>query len=167
MLDGRRDGHEIFGSVGLTFAEKWGALKLSSYGRVDVVKVFLDGYTETGSALWALAYDRLDTTTVSGVAGLRATYAIPVEWGTVTPGLRLEYRHAFEGGFTQRLGYADVGAAGYTLTGTPAVRDSLTGGLSLRMMTLDGIMIDLEYLLTATTETVQNQQVRAAVRVAF
>ncbi len=167
MLDGRRDGHEIFGSVGLTFAEKWGALKLSSYGRVDVVKVFLDAYSETGSAVWALAYDRLETTTVSGVAGLRANYTIPVEWGTVTPGVRLEYRHAFEGGFTQRLGYADLGGAGYAITGTPAVRDSLTGGVSLRMMTLDGISIDLEYLLTTDAEVIQNQQVRAAVRVAF
>jgi uncharacterized protein with beta-barrel porin domain len=167
MLDGRRDGHEIFGSVGLTFAEKWGALKLSSYGRVDVVKVFLDAYGETGSAVWALAYDRLETTTVSGVAGLRANYTIPVEWGTVTPGVRLEYRHAFEGGFTQRLGYADLGGAGFAITGTPAVRDSLTGGVSLRMMTLDGISIDLEYLLTGNAEAVQNQQVRASVRVAF
>ncbi len=132
-----------------------------------MVKVFLDAYGETGSAVWALAYDRLETTTVSGVAGLRANYTIPVEWGTVTPGVRLEYRHAFEGGFTQRLGYADLGGAGYAITGTPAVRDSLTGGVSLRMMTLDGISIDLEYLLTTDAEVIQNQQVRAAVRVAF
>ncbi len=59
------------------------------------------------------------TPTVGPAASLRANYTIPVEWGTVTPGVLLEYRHAFEGGFTRRLGYAVIG--------TPAVRVAFRG----------------------------------------
>lgn len=167
MLSGTRDGRAAFGSAGLTRSEKWDAWKVSGYGRLDVVRVMLDDYSETGSNLWALAYDKLTTTTVSAVAGLKADYKIAMEWGSLTPGARLEYRHAFEGGFTQTLGYADLGTMPYAITGTPAVRDAITAGLSLRAMTLDAMGLDLEYLLTSDTHTVSNQQVRASVRIAF
>ena len=168
MLTGSRGGHELFGSVGLTHLEKWGAWKVSGYGRVDVVDVTLDAYRETGSNLWALAYDKLETTTVSAVAGLKADYRIPMDWGSLTPGARLEYRHAFEGGFVQNLGYADLGNMPYALSGTPTMRDAITAGLSLRGTALEDLLMwDLEYLLTSDTHTVQNQQVKASVRVRF
>jgi outer membrane autotransporter protein len=167
MLSGTRDGRSAFGSVGLTRTEKWDAWKVSGYGRLDVVHVMLDDYRETGSNLWALAYDELTATTVSAVAGLKAGYEIRTEWGSLTPGARLEYRHAFEGGFTQSLGYADLGTMPYSITGTRRTRDAITGGLSLRAMTFGDLGLDLEYLLTSDTHTVSNQQVRASVRVAF
>jgi uncharacterized protein with beta-barrel porin domain len=167
MLDGERDGHQIFGSAGVSHANTLGAFKLTSYGRVDVVQANFDAWTESGSDTWALAYRNADTTQISSVLGLRASYTIPQGWGTLTPSLRFEYRHAFDGGYTQALGYASFGDTLFSVAGTPAARDTLTGGVMLRAMTLQDLGLDLEYRLSGSSEAIEGQQVRATVRVAF
>ena len=100
-------------------------------------------------------------------AGIKANYRIPMEWGSLTPGGRLEYRHAFEGGFTQRLGYADLGTMSYAVSGAPTVRDAVTAGLSLEAVTLHDLDLSFEYLLTSDTHTVSSQGIRASVRISF
>ncbi|WP_370677749.1 Ig-like domain repeat protein [Pleomorphomonas sp. PLEO] len=167
QFDGTRDGHDLFGSVGLSTAQDFSSLRLTGYSRLDIVKVALDGYAESGPSGLALAYDEMDTTTVAGVAGLKAAYAVPMSWGTLTPGARLEYRHALDGGFTQGLGYADVGGFGYTISGESSAKDSATIGLSLGATTLDGLNLELEYQLSADGGGVASQQVRAGIRLAF
>lgn len=166
-LDGARDGHDLFGSLGLSTARDVSGVRLTGYGRVDVVKATLDGYAESGPAALALAYDELDTTTVAGVAGVRAAYALPMSWGTLTPSGRIEYRHAFDGGFTQNLGYADLGGFGYAISGESSTKDSATFGFGLGATTLDGLDLDLEYSLSTDKDGIGSQQVRAGVRLPF
>ncbi|MBS1183929.1 MAG: Cadherin-like beta sandwich domain protein [Proteobacteria bacterium] len=166
-LDGARDGHDLFGSLGLSTAREFSGLKLTGYGRLDIVKVALDGYAESGPSAAALAYDDMDATTLAGVAGLRAAYALPMSWGTLTPGGRIEYRHALDGGFTQHLGYADFGGFGSAISGDSSARDSATFGLSLGATTLDGLNLDLDYSLSADGDGVGSQRVRAGLRMPF
>ena len=82
MLAGARGGSDAFGSFGLTQDARWGDWKISPYGRIDVVRVDLEAYSETGSDIWALSYANLYATTVSGSSG-RAS-PIPSRW----PGAR-------------------------------------------------------------------------------
>ena len=169
MLMGQRRGSELFGSIGLAHDERYGAWKVSPYLRLNVIRAMLDAYTETGSAIWALSYDKMTTTTSSGVIGTRFAYTIPTNWGTLTPMARFEYRHAFDSGYTQTLNYADlVGvAAGYSVAGTAVTRNAYTAGLMLRAETRDRLTVDLEYQLTASAKGLDGQRVRASGRYAF
>ncbi|MCP3469353.1 Ig-like domain repeat protein [Bradyrhizobium sp. CCGUVB1N3] len=169
MLSGTRSGHDVFGSLGVTHVSKWDGWKLSSYGRLDVVRAALDAYSETGSSLWALTYDSMNTTSVASVIGGRLAYPMLQSWGVLTPTARAEWRHAFDGGYTQTLNYVDlVGlASGYTLSGTSTSRDTLTGGLGLRAEVGRALSLDLEYLLTSSVSGIESQRVRGAVKYGF
>ncbi len=169
MLSGTRSGHDVFGSLGVTHVSRWDGWKLSSYGRLDVVRAALDGYSETGSSLWALSYDSMNTTSVASVIGGRLAYPMLQSWGVLTPTARAEWRHAFDGGYTQTLNYVDlVGlASGYTLSGTSTSRDTLTGGLGLRADVGRALSLDLEYLLTSSASGIESQRVRGAMKYGF
>jgi hypothetical protein len=169
MLDGVRNGHEAYGSVSFTQDFKWDGLKISPYARFDAVRVFLDGYRETGSDIWALSYDPLNDTTLSGVLGARVVYSIPMSWGILTPGGRVEYTHAFQGGYIQNLNYADLVAIapGYSSTGVAMARDAVSLGLSLRAVTQGVTTWDLEYMVSTAGRQFEGQQLRASARQAF
>jgi len=148
MLQGNRSGDMFYGSMGVTELIKFSGWTISPYVRMDVAKISLAGYTETGSGLWALAYDPLNVTSLKGVVGGRAAYPIRMPWGTLTPTIRLDYRHAFSGGFTQGLNYADLAAAGYpgsAISELSTVRDTYVGGVGLRADIGQQLAVDLEY----------------------
>ncbi|MDI9849627.1 Ig-like domain repeat protein, partial [Rhodoblastus sp. 17X3] len=169
MLGGVRNGDEAYGSVSLTQDFRWDGLKISPYGRLDAVRLFLDGYRETGSNIWALSYDPLNETTLSGVLGARVVYSLPMSWGILTPGGRVEYTHAFQGGYVQNLNYADlVGIApGYSTAGAAMARDALSLGLSIRAVTQGATSLELEYMVSTAGRQFEGQQLRASARQAF
>jgi outer membrane autotransporter protein len=167
MLKGVRGGADAFGSVGLTEEVKWGDVKLSPYGRMDVVRASLDAYSETGSSIWALSYRQVDATTFTGVLGARIAYPIAMSWGTLTPMARLEYSHTFDGGYTQNLGYADLTGSSYSFSGAPTVSNVYTGGLALRAESANALSLDLEYLFSGSGRQFEGQEIRASVSGAF
>ena len=64
FLAGHRNGSDAFGSISITQEIKWGDWKFSPYGRMDVVRVDLAAYSETGSSIWDLSYNNLTSTTL-------------------------------------------------------------------------------------------------------
>ena len=167
MLYSTHEGDQIFGSVGLTSLYRLKDLQGSLYGRVEAVQLRLDAHDEGGSELWALRYDRLRTTTVTGAAGLAIKTRLRQSWGYWQPGLRLEYRHQLDGGFTQRLGYLDIGSLDYSLTSDGLRRDTLTGGISLRAITRSDLQFELEYLTNTDFQNSNSQQLRAQIRIPY
>lgn len=169
MLAGTRSGNDVFGTVGVSHISQWDRLKLSSYGRLDLVRAALEGYAETGSGTWALGYDRMTTTSIASVLGGRLTYPVLQSWGVLTPTARAEWRHAFDGGYVQGLNYVDlVGlSSNYTISGTSTARDTLTGGLGLRAEVGGALSLDLEYLLTSSVRGIESQRVRGAMKYGF
>ncbi|OOY18252.1 hypothetical protein BMI85_04840 [Thioclava sp. DLFJ4-1] len=167
MLSGERGGHMLFGSLGLSQLGQLGRWSTSSYGRLDVVKLSLDSYSETGSSVWALDYGKLENTTASSVIGITAEYDMRRDWGTLTPGAQLEYRHAFNGGFTQTLGYADLGTMDYSFAGDTQSQDALTLGLSLRGTVDQNMDFELGYQFTSDLASAHSQQVRASMHISF
>ena len=90
-------------------------------------------------------------------------------WGVLTPMARVEYRHAFDGGYAQGLNYAALtGTHGYVVPGMAIVRDLLTGGVTLRAETTDMVTLELEYLLTGGIDNqLLAQRIRASARYVF
>ena len=168
FVTGKRDGTEIFGSLALTSEQKWGALKLAPYARVDVMRIMLGHSTETGSAIWALNYARLNQTSVTGVLGLRGQYPVEMSWGVLTPTSRLEYRHAFDQSFRQVLNYADQTAGPYyTLTGQARSRDLFAAALGLQAKTFGNVTASFDWQLGVAAQKVQSQTLRALLSVGF
>jgi len=166
-VQGNRKGHQLFGSLALVREEKWGALKLSPYLRVDMVRIGLDPYTEVGSPIWALSFQQLNTQTLRGVIGLRTGYDIPMSWGTLTLLSRFEYRARFSGAYNQNLSYADlIGGTVYTITDQALSNNQMMMALGLRATT-DTVGVDVEYQLSAANSRVQSHTFRGAVRVGF
>ena len=168
VVNGKRHGSEIYGSLALTSEQAWGALKFAPYARLDVMRLTLGQSTETGSDIWALTYRRLNQTSVSGVLGLRAHYPVLMSWGTLTPTARLEYRHAFDGSYRQTLNYADQPAGPfYGLSDRASARDLLSASLGLGAMTLTGLAASFEYQVSLSPQRVESQAVRARLSTGF
>ena len=165
---GKRDGTNVFGSLALTYENKWGDLKFAPYARVDAMRINLSSSTETGSDIWALTYRALSQTSVSGALGIKTQYPIEMSWGTLTPTTRLEYRHSFDSDFKQVLNYADQPAGPfYTLSGQARARDTFAATIGLQAQTLNNVKGSVEYQVSASPQKVETQTLRAQVSVGF
>lgn len=108
IVDGSRDGAQWFGSLSAGADMQRGNWQFTPYARMDVARATLDGYSETGDPLYALAYGDLDVDSATGNAGLRIEYRRETDWGAFSPQWRLEYQRDFKGNGAQAMQYADA-----------------------------------------------------------
>lgn len=128
---GKRSGHQVFGSLTAAYEfhdETW---LVSPYGRIELSRTWLEGFAEDGGGGFGLRYGDQSIDTVSGVIGLRAEYAFKTNWGSLTPGARVEYTHDFAGSSRINLGYIDLDHLPYRLDIEASNRSYMTLGLSL------------------------------------
>ncbi|MFC3726241.1 cadherin-like beta sandwich domain-containing protein [Neoaquamicrobium sediminum] len=131
FANGTRSGHQLFGSLTAAYEFRDQAWLVSPYGRVEMSRTWLDGFTEEGGGDFGLRYGDQSIDTVSGVIGLRAKYAFKTGWGTLTPGARVEYTHDFAGSSRISMGYIDMERLPYWLDIEASNRSYVTLGLSL------------------------------------
>lgn len=167
MLYGQRNGRALFGSIGLSTGTTWGPWRFNPYARLDATRVFLDAYQETGSDDWALAYARMNSSTVVLTGGIRISYTVAMPWGRLTPGARLGYQHTMGGSYTQQLDYVNAVGYGYAFGGAVALTNSAIIGASLSLLTRGGTTMKLEYLMNGDFGATRTQQVLATVQLAF
>jgi outer membrane autotransporter protein len=167
MLKGERQGSDAFGSLTVTQDVKLANWKLSPYGRLEAIDIHLNPYSEKGSSVWALSYNSVESASVNGVVGARIGYPIAMGWGTLSPMARLEYSHAFGGGYSQSLAYASLPTSNYTIDGEPLVSDLYTVGLMLKAEVANELSLDLEYSFSGSGPKFEGQQIRAVVSHAF
>lgn len=106
-VEGSRDGDQWFASVSAGADIRHGDWQVTPYARMDIAQATLDGYTETGDPLYALAYSDMDVDTATGNLGVRVDYRVRAGWGLFSPQLRLEYQHDFQGNGAAAMQYAD------------------------------------------------------------
>jgi uncharacterized protein YhjY with autotransporter beta-barrel domain/predicted secreted protein len=128
---GSRSGHQLFGALTAAYEFRDETWLVSPYGRVEFSRSWLDGFTEDGGGMFALRYGDQSIDTLSGVIGLRAEYTYLTEWGSLTPGVRIEYTHDFAGSSRAGLGYADLDGLPYAFEVEPTGQSYTTLGLSL------------------------------------
>jgi len=136
FVNGQRDGSQKFASVSVGADLVRENMLITPYARLDVAQANLDGYTETGDAIYALAYEDMDVDTTVGNLGLRMDWQHDQPWGRFTPQLRLEYQHDFSGRSDAVIRYAD-------LLGGPVYGLSSTGFDNNRFMVGLGALFDL------------------------
>ncbi|MDW6025068.1 cadherin-like beta sandwich domain-containing protein [Mesorhizobium sp. BAC0120] len=145
FASGERDGRQIFGSLTAAYEFRNTRWLVSPYGRFELSRSFLDSFTEDGGGIYGLAYGNQTVDTAAGVLGIRASYAIKMDWGTLTPGVRAEFTHDFAGSSHVQLGYMDIGSLPYVVDADSAGADYATLGLSMDAALLNDWSIGVEY----------------------
>ncbi len=146
LTDGKRDGHQLFGSLTAAYEFRQETWLVSPYGRIEMSRSWLDAYAEGGDSIYRLTYGDQTVDTVTGVVGLRANYSIDHTWGHLTPGVRAEYAHDFLGSSRAAMGYSALGGLPYALDVEGESSDSANVGLSLDFSFDNAWTTGVEYL---------------------
>ncbi len=168
FVAGTRTGSTWFGAATVSTERDFGRLKVAPYLRTDFAKTQLESYSEQGPSTSALSYGATRFNTFGTAFGVRSFYDVITGWGVVTPSVRVEYRHAWEGGFNQSMFYSDIGSAvSYTLSQAAVSRNLMTGAVGLRARSGGALGVDLEYGITGASPSLTSQSLRGNVRFAF
>ena len=135
LLSGDRKGKIIYGSMSLTRELILQQFRVHPFGRVDVINVKLDSYSEQGSPMALTFKDSSFTnSTVTGGVDIFKDYFFAS--GQVTPSLKLQLSHRTSGDINQSVYYSDMGVNGPTynaiVTGIPEDVQSLGLGLNFK-----------------------------------
>ncbi|WP_416066529.1 autotransporter domain-containing protein [Rhizobium sp. ZK1] len=145
LASGNRDGRQMFGSLTAAYEFRNRTWLVSPYGRFELSRSWLDGFTENGGGIYGLTYGDQTVDTAAGVIGLRLSYTMLMDWGALTPGMRAEYTHDFASSSRLRLGYADIGTLPYQFEAEESGDDYSTLGLSLDAALLNNWAVGVEY----------------------
>ena len=131
LATGNRSGDQFFASLSTGYEYRNEGLLISPYSRISGSHSTVETFTETGAGVWNLAYGEQTVNTLSATLGMRLEHAIPMSWGVLTPGGRIEYTRDFSGSSRASIGYADLGTLPYELVVDASSRDHVTIGLGL------------------------------------
>ncbi|KQY75373.1 hypothetical protein ASD25_12625 [Brevundimonas sp. Root1423] len=145
-LFGERSGSMLFGSVSVALERTRRSLSWSPYARLSFGSVELDGFTETGSDVFALRYEALETDMLASTLGASFDWTLERRDGVLAPSLRMEWRHEFEGSQDQIVSYADwLASPDYVVGLERWARDSVSLGLGLQWRGVSGWTFGADY----------------------
>jgi len=156
LVTGSRAGDQAFAALTAGLDHRRKALMVSPYGRIAYSQSVLDPYTETGGGMWALTYQSQKIRSLTGSLGLRASYRHTVAAGDLTPRLRIEYTHDFEGSNGAGVRYADWQASPVYRLAIEGVDRNLARlelGMDLRLNTGLRLGLDFDNTLAANSES--------------
>lgn len=142
---GRRDGDQLFGSLSSGYEVKGPNWLVSPYGRLDTSTTWLRGYKESNADSYNLDYAEQRFSLVSGVAGVRGQYGVPLSWTYLTLRSRLEFSHTFNSDSTARMGYVDVGDSTYSITTEGFGDNRLSTSLGVDLLWASGLSTGIGY----------------------
>lgn len=145
LTDGKRNGNQLFASLTAAYEIRRKTWLVSPYGRLEISRSWLDGYSEGGDSTYRLSYGGQTADSAAGVIGVRANYSFDYEWGRLAPGVRAEYAHDFRGSSRARMGYSVLGGFPYALDTNGETSDSANAGLTLDASFNNAWSAGLEY----------------------
>ncbi|MGB7650053.1 MAG: autotransporter domain-containing protein [Gallionella sp.] len=155
-----RQGRQLFASVATGIEHRAKNLLVSPYARLDYSSDQLNQVTETGAGINNLTYFKQTNPTLQGALGVRLEAQHDTSFGSVSPRLRSEYRHNFQGNRVSSIAYADNLNSQYSVSSGALVRNSIVLGLGNNFMLDNGVSIDLDYQHQHTFSQTQNDSVR-------
>jgi outer membrane autotransporter protein len=167
-LSGNRDGNVTFGSLGLSTFIQAQQLSLQPYLRANIASIKLDNYSESGS-INALTYDNSKITSKTVTTGLNTFYDIKLESGTLTPLLKVQYTHNFDGDMSQNMFVSNLGAGSqnYNLSTNSTPQNFGSLGLGLRYISHKNFSADLAYTASSGSSSYHANALRFDVNLGF
>ncbi|WP_178128966.1 autotransporter domain-containing protein [Pseudomonas sp. PB120] len=169
MVNGDRDGNQTFLSLAAGYEYRLENWMLSPYARLDLSHATLDKYRERGDDLFALSYDQQTVKTTSTSLGLRSSYTRATGIGLLTPSLRVEYQHDFQGAGDAAMRYAGVAGNGalYQVKLDALGQDRGVFGVGLGLLTESTLSLNMEYQYTLSSAAQKAQSMLFNLRKPF
>lgn len=146
FLFGERSGSILFGSVSFALERTHRNLSWSPYAQLSFGSIDLDGFTETGSEVFALRYEALETDMLASTLGASFDWTLERRDGVLAPSLRIEWRHEFEGTQDQIVSYADwLASPDYVVGLDRWARDSVSVAVGLQWRAASGWTFGADY----------------------
>lgn len=162
---GSRDGKQWFASFSVGYQHQADDMLLTPYGRLDVARAALDGYTETGDTVFALSYQGQTVKTSTGTVGLLAQWTVKRDYGVWAPQLRAEFGHDLQGSSQATMRYADLLSGPlYQATLARQSRNHTLLGAGIALQTLKGWSLRVEYQNQLDNTSRDNQSILLGVR---
>ncbi|OYY91301.1 MAG: hypothetical protein B7Y45_03210, partial [Sphingomonas sp. 28-66-16] len=158
LATGGRDGSMWFGALSAGIDRNNGPLLWSVYGHLEWLDATLGSYAETGAGRLNLRFDERNVSSLSSVIGGRLGFTQKVSFGSVSPQIRGEWQHEFNGSSLQGVDYADIiGASQYGIETIGWRRDSFTVSLGSRLILPYEWALDFELGLRGATGQTSGQ----------
>ncbi len=167
-VHGSRDGKQWFASLSVGYQHQADDMMLTPYGRLDVARASLDGYTETGDAVFALRYQGQTVKTSTANVGLLAQWSVKRDYGMWTPQLRAEFGHDMQGASVATMRYADLLSGPlYQATLSRQSRNHTTLGAGFTLQTYKGWSLRAEYQALIDNTSRDNQSIQLGIQKAL
>lgn len=167
-VTGSRNGKQAFASVAFGYEHDTGTTRLTPYGRLDLARAQLDGYTEHGDATYALDYRGQNVRTSTGALGLRAEFRLKRDFGTLVPRVRVEYQRDFQGSSDATMSYADLLAGPlYRANVGNTARNHALVGIGTQAQFNSGLSLRIEYQALFDAGTHANQSILLGIEKTF
>jgi uncharacterized protein YhjY with autotransporter beta-barrel domain len=167
-VHGSRDGKQWFASLSVGYQHQADDMMLTPYGRLDVARAALDGYTETGDAVFALRYQGQTVKTSTANLGLLAQWSVKRDYGMWTPQLRAEFGHDMQGASVATMRYADLLSGPlYQATLSRQSRNHTILGAGFTLQTYKGWSLRAEYQAQIDNTSRDNQSIQLGIQKAL
>lgn len=167
-VHGSRDGKQIFGSFSVGYQHQADDMMLTPYGRLDIARASLDGYTETGDSVFALDYQRQTVKTSTATLGVLAQWTAKRDYGSWAPQLRAEFGHDMQGSSQATMRYADlIDGPLYQATLIGQSRNHTMLGAGVALQTTRGWVLRAEYQNYLDNTSKDNQSILLGVEKKF
>jgi hypothetical protein len=169
LLKGTREGDMLFGALRVSLWRKLGQWQYAPFARFDVIQATLKKYAEQGDPAWTLAFDKATASSQALVLGLMSQYDIVQGRSVVSPTLRIEYRHGFNGDVNQSIAYTSDPGTRYNLAIDGSKRDTITGAIGLKARGEGNLSGQIEYSAGMSTQGggFAGQGLRGTIRLGF
>jgi len=168
---GDPDGNEYWASLssGLNFNS--GPLSYTPYIKASFARSEIDSYTEkdqNGSGL-NMKVDDDNRTSLTTDLGLRASYAMNMDWGVLVPQAHVEYEHEFdEDAQEARTSYVlDANRTDYSIKGDSPDRNYFNAGAGVVAIFPGGWQAFLDYVGLFGYQGLDRNQLTAGIRKEF
>lgn len=168
LLSGTRSGHVYFAGLSLSSLYSYQRLSLQPYLRTNILAARLANWSENGGTQ-TLQYDSAKLHGYTAALGISTRFDIPVENGTFSPGLSLQYAHHFSGALSQDMYYSNTGTAGgiYSLRVESTPQSIASAGLSLAYTRRSGARMQLSWITIAGGQHYRANSLTANVQIPF
>lgn len=144
-VSGVTNSDEIFLSAGVVYDFELAGWTLGPAVRIDLVKVWMDGYSETGGAAGQNAqYNDFDVTSFTTDLGAEASYVVTTSAGVITPRVHAYWVHEYQNDAQGLTGSLIGGGAFVTQLGSPD-RNYYRVGAGATMELQNGLELYVDY----------------------
>jgi len=171
MTEGTPDGKEYWISASTGYEFSKGPLTYTPYVKASFARSEIDGYKEkdkNGSGL-NMNVDKNNRNSLTTDLGVRASYAVNMDWGVLIPQAHFEYEHEFDEDAQQSItSYVfDANKTEYSLKGDSPDRNYFNAGAGAVAILPNGWMGFLDFVGLINYKDLNRYQLTAGIRKEF